>query len=171
MGSLLSIINPTVETPKSMYDGHENQIPSAPVDPTEPTPSTVSDPTPSGSSQQPVQPHAQSSSTQRRQITVPPSENIEYIPAPQGQLLFDIEKSTFFLSPECELKVQQTNDLALALCCVRQHANCTTNPSLRVMLRDLGEKPTEKSLYFHLRLLHDDPSILPTVRKLLGKTL
>ena len=144
MGSMVTVVNPKVQTPQSMYSGGYQP-------PERPLPST------SGA----------------RQITIPESasehKQIEYLPAPRGTLYLNTEKTTFVLSEECQLKVRQQNELTLALCCVRQHSNCPTEPSLKVMMRDLGQQPEEKSLYFHLDLLHDDPSILPTVRKLLGK--
>ena len=89
------------------------------------------------------------------QIRVPRMEPQEY-PRSRAmpQLILDTKLEDFLISDECQLRIQKQNEETLMLACAKDHC-CGTNPSLRIMLRDQGEKPSEESLFFHLRMLHE----------------
>ena len=72
------------------------------------------------------------------------------------------------ISSDCELNVKEHNEKCLLLTCVKEHC-CESKPSLKMFIKDLGEAPVETSLFFHLRMIHEDPSSLTTVRHLLDE--
>ena len=164
LGTMLNVPKPSIKTPSSMT------IDTFPIQPTAPHHS-VDD-------QRTIRP---------TQITVPRIDPVEY-PSRKGKpsLILDTQLEDLLISEECELKIQKHNEMTMMLVCVKEHC-CESKPSLKMILKDMGVKPEEKSLFFHLRMLHEvsltfceyfficqtlsvqDPSSLTTVRHLLDE--
>ena len=143
MGTMLNVPKPSVRTPASM------------------APSSVPH---SGPSAPGIE-----SGVRSRQITVPRLDPVEYAPSRRKpNLILDTKREDFIISNDCEIKVKNHNEMTMILSCVKEHY-CDSKPSLKMFLKDLGDKPTENSLFFHLRMLHEDPSSLTTVRHLLDE--
>ena len=104
-----------------------------------------------------------------RQVEVTPTERLDYMPSSGKKPLYlNLKKSDFYLNSDCELKISDINDTTLTLCCLRDHKCEEQKKSLKVLFREIGDKPQEPSIFFHLKMLHLDPSHLNTIRQFLG---
>ena len=104
-----------------------------------------------------------------RQVEYTPSEKLDYMPSSGKKPLYlNLKKSDFYLNSDCELKISDINDTTLTLCCLRDHKCEEQKKSLKVLFRELGNKPKQPAIFFHLKMLHLDPSHLNTIRQFLG---
>ena len=144
LGTMLNIPKPSVKTPLSMAPDIQLPLPSAPDPP-------------------------EIDRRRNMQISFPSIDPVEY-PSRRGNpsLILDTKLEDMIISEECELKVKEHNEKTMMLVCAKEHC-CESKPSLKMVVKDLGAKPQEKSLFFHLRMLHEDPSTLTTVRHLLDE--
>ena len=107
----------------------------------------------------------------KKQLKVTPQEKIQYLPsAEKSPLQFSVTEKQFMLNEDCELKMKILNDTFLSFVCQKdQEEHDCNKKSIQVMYRDSLESPTSSSISFHLRMIHDDPSHLFTIRKLLDE--
>ena len=104
-----------------------------------------------------------------RQVRVPKVDTLEYLPSNEKKPLYlSLHNSDFFLNRECQIQINDINDTTLTLCCLRDHKCEKQKKSLKVMFREIGNKPKEPAIFFHLRMLHMDPSHINTIRQFLG---
>ena len=86
--------------------------------------------------------------TRPLQITVPRIEPMEY-PARKGNLslILDSKLDDLVISEDCELKDKRHNEMTMMLVCIKEHC-CESKLSLKMVLKDMGVKPEEKSFFF-----------------------
>ena len=103
-----------------------------------------------------------------RQVQFKPTERLDYLPSRGSKPLYmSLSPCDVFISKDCEMKIKETNARTLTLCCLKNHSCAESSKSLKVMYREIGSKPSEPSVSFHLKMLHEDPSNINTIRQFL----
>ena len=90
----------------------------------------------------------------------------------KSPLQLSVTENHFMLNQECELKMKVVNNTFLSFVCQKnqnQQVHDCTQKSIQVMYRDSLETPNSSSISFHLRMIHDDPSHIFTIRRLLDE--
>lgn len=86
------------------------------------------------------------------QVSVPPQEPMEFLPSNDNRApILDSDESTYFLGPNCELRVQEFKEKLLTFSCLKEHNCAEDNPSIRIMMRESHPKPEHCGEFFHLR--------------------
>ena len=108
-----------------------------------------------------------------RQIKVPTQEPKDYIPSLQrNNMIFDLNTTDFVYNDNCRLTIKQVNEKTFSLVCLKQFTddvNNETKPSMKIMIRDLLEKPEITAKVFHLRFIEDNPATKRCVRRFLDE--
>ena len=145
LGSMINCPDARVQTPMSMLQDNNYQ-PTAP---------------------QQIMHHSD------RQIKLPAQEQRDYFPSLQrNNLSFDLQTTDFVYNDHCSLTIKQINEKAFSLVCLKQltdDLNSKTKPSMKIMIRDLLEKPEITAKVFHLRFIEDNPATKRCVRRFLDE--
>ena len=107
-----------------------------------------------------------------KQCRVPVYERKEYLPGDNVDKTLKnlvIDLSDFTISEECDLKIKNFNNQTFSMICAKDHI-CSKKQMLKILMREIGQKPKSKTTAFHLRMIMDDPSCIFTVRRFLGKS-
>ena len=112
-----------------------------------------------------------SAKPRRKQIKVQPQERIQYLPSEgKSPLQFNVSPDLFMVNEHCDPKVQIVNNTFLSFVCKKQQEehDCSQK-SIQVMFRDSLQTPDTSTISFHLKMIHDDPSHIFTIRRLLDE--
>ena len=90
--------------------------------------------------------------TRPTQVSVPQMLEEDYIPTRRREhLILNIGTEDFIITDECQLKIKDIDRKTLAIMCSKAHG---CKKPLYYQLKQFGEKPEEKTLFFHLRMIH-----------------
>ena len=83
---------------------------------------------------------------------MPTQEQLEFVPSNERRApILGVEESSYFLGPNCQLKVKEFKEELLTFCCLKQHNCAEDSPSIRIMMRENHPKPEHCGEFFHLR--------------------
>ena len=108
-----------------------------------------------------------------RQVNVTDITPEEFIPGHRNEPLFEnMTPDMFTLSDSCRIAIELNDKRFVGLTCVRPSDSGTENiehscSSLKIKLRQISSKPSDKSEAFILRMIYGDPSHIFTIQLLL----